>query len=233
MSSVRLDGATELTARGGGAAVLAAATGSGELRTLEVAAGTTLEFTNDTMQTALAGLKAMNLKLGEDATLKIDLSLGDYVDASAVAEFGAGAKIVVTALPATLTAGQLYPIYFAPAGTDPDLSTIEYALGEWPTGWSLAKTGNAVYLTDGNAPAYSSSRTKGSWERSWSGAGSDGYYATPENWVSNDVANTLNHLAYFFGRLNTDISIASSLSAATFSFGNCQQPVCRHVFLRD
>ena len=224
MSSVRLDGATELTARGGGAAVLAAATGSGELRTLEVAAGTTLEFTNDTMQTALAGLKAMNLKLGEDATLKIDLSLGDYVDASAVAEFGAGAKIVVTALPATLTAGQLYPIYFAPAGTDPDLSTIEYALGEWPTGWSLAKTGNAVYLTDGNAPAYSSSRTKGSWERSWSGAGSDGYYATPENWVSNDVANTLNHLAYFQGRLNTDISIASSLSVATFSFGTDSGP---------
>ena len=224
MSSVRLDGATELTARGGGAAVLAAATGSGELRTLEVAAGTTLEFTNDTMQTALAGLKAMNLKLGEDATLKIDLSLGDYVDASAVAEFGAGAKIVVTALPATLTAGQLYPIYFAPAGTDPDLSTIEYALGEWPTGWSLAKTGNAVYLTDGNAPAYSSSRTKGSWERSWSGAGSDGYYATPENWVSNDVANTMNHLAYFQGRLNTDISIASSLSAATFSFGTDSGP---------
>ena len=201
MSSVRLDGATELTARGGGAAVLAAATGSGELRTLEVAAGTTLEFTNDTMQTAL-----------------------DYVDASAIAEFGAGAKIVVTALPATLTEGQLYPIYFAPAGTDPDLSTIEYALGEWPTGWSLAKTGNAVYLTDGNAPAYSSSRTKGSWERSWSGAGSDGYYATPENWVSNDVANTLNHLAYFQGRLNTDISIASSLSVATFSFGTDSGP---------
>lgn len=224
MSSVRLDGATELTAMGGGAAVLAASTGAGEFRTLEVAAGTTLEFTNDTVQTALAGLKTMNLKLGENATLKIDLSLGDYVDASAVAEFGAGAKIVVTALPATLTEGLLYPIYFAPAGTDPDLSKIEYALGAWPTGWSLTKTGNAVYLTDGKAPAYSTSRKKGNWERCWSGDGGDGNYATTGNWVSNDVANTLNHLAYFQGRLNTDISIASSLEVATFSFGQDSGP---------
>lgn len=224
MSSVRLDGATELTARGGGAAVLAAATGSGELRTLEVAAGTTLEFTNDTMQTALAGLKAMNLKLGEDATLKIDLSLGDYVDASAVAEFGAGAKIVVTALPATLTAGQLYPIYFAPAGTDPDLSTIEYALGEWPTGWSLAKTGNAVYLTDGNAAAHFQDKGANNYTKIWSGAGGDGNYATAGNWVSNEVSNTRNHQTYFYGRFNTDISIANALNVGMFMMNTDSGP---------
>ena len=222
MSSVRLDGATELTARGGGAAVLAASTGAGELRTLEVAAGTTLEFTNDTVQTALAGLKTMNLKLGENATLKIDLSLGDYVDASAVAEFGEGAKIVVTALPATLTEGLLYPIYFAPAGTDPDLSKIEYALGAWPTGWSLAKTGNAVYLTDGKATACSDSRS--GWSKVWSGGGSDGNYATAGNWVDGESANSLNHLAYFRGCLNTDVSVAADLQVAMFEFGEKSGP---------
>ena len=224
MGGVRLGGATELKATGAGTAVLAAATGKEEFRTLEVADGTTLVFTNDTSQTAMAGLKAMNLKLGDGATLKIDLSLGDYVDAAATASFGDGAKIVVTALPASLTAGTLYPIYFAPAGTDPDLSKIEYALGAWPTGWSLAKTGNAVYLTDGNATAVSASKGKGDWMRYWSGAGSDGFYATAGNWVSNDVANTKNHLAYFNGCLNTDISLANSLEVAMFQFGSDSGP---------
>lgn len=144
MARARLDNVTDLKAAGGGTVLLSADTGVETFRAIEVGAGTTLELTN-----AVAYLKAMNLKLGAGATIRLDLSAGGCLDAAASAEFGEGSKIVVTALPATLAAGTPYPVYFAPAGTNPDLSRIEYADGEWPAGWSLAKTGNAVYLSDG------------------------------------------------------------------------------------
>jgi len=147
MSRVKMDGVTDFKATGGGTVRLSAETGADEFRTVDVADGTTLEFSG-----ARAGLKAMNLRLGANATLKLDLSAGDYVDASASAEFGEGAKIVVTAFPSALEAGKPYPVYFAPAGTDPDLSNVE---GACPSGWSFAKSGNAVYLSDGTGASWS------------------------------------------------------------------------------
>ena len=137
MDRLYLKEVTDLKATGGGTVALyPLAKLAEEFRTIEVADNTTLAFCTNT----LSGLKAMNLKLGANATLKINLKNGDYVDAAATAEFGEGAKIVVTDVPASLTEGTLYPVYFAPAGTDPDLSKIEYAEGDWPTGWFLNKT---------------------------------------------------------------------------------------------
>ena len=213
MARVKLDKVTDLKVSGGGTASFSDTvfnnTGAkDEFRTLEVADGTTLAFTN-----IVVGLKAMNLRLGDGATLKIDLSAGDYVDASSSAEFGAGAKIVVTALPA-LTAGELYPIYFAPVGTDPDTSKIEYALGAWPSGWSLAKTGSAVYLTDGNAAPYSEAQDGST--RIWSGAASDNRYANTGNWVNGQVAGASCH-AFFKGNVNTVVSIDSALTLRNFN----------------
>ena len=216
MDRLYLDGVTELKATGGGTAALyPAEKWAEEFRTLEVADNTTLAFSTNT----LAGLKAMNLKLGANATLKINMKNGDYVDASATAEFGEGAKIVVTDVPASLAEGKLYPVYFAPAGSVPDLSKIEYAGGDWPTGWGLAKTGNAVYLTDGKVKAYEESRVMNS-TKMWSGAGADNIFTTPENWVSNDVAGTSYgaNLAEFKGCFNTDISIAEALTIRYFHF---------------
>jgi len=216
MDRLYLSEVTELKATGGGTAALyPVAKWAEEFRTIEVADNTTLAFCTN----QLAGLKAMNLKLGANAKLKINMNNGDYVDASATAEFGDGAKIVVTDVPATLTEGMFYPVYFAPAGTDPDLSKIEYAGGAWPAGWSLAKTGNAVYLTDGKVTAYDEPRT-GS-DKIWSGAGSDNVFANSDNWVSNSVPGSATQ-AFFKGCSNTVVSVTDAATLRYFKFfSNC------------
>ena len=200
MDCLKMDGMTELKAVGRGIVSLyPSSMGVDELRSLEVGDGTTLAFCTNTM----VGLKTMNLKLGENAKLKINMKNGDYVDASATAEFGEGAKIVVTDLPATLTEGMFYPIYFAPTGTDPDLSKIMYAEGDWPTGWNLAKKGSAVYLTDGKEPVYSESDQNRKY--SWSGGGFDNFYQKLDNWNSGGYNTGGGADIYFSGRKNTDI----------------------------
>lgn len=215
MDAMNLDGVTDLKVTGGGTVALYPAEKWGEeFRTIEVTEGTALSFCTN------AGLKSMNLKLGADAKLKISMKNGVYVDASATATFGEGAKIVVTDLPAPLVDGRFYPVYFAPAGTDPDLSRIEYAGGEWPTGWSLAKRGNAVYLTDGKETQYDEPRSGST--RIWSGAGCDNDYWNSDNWVSNSIAGSdysVNQ-AHFKGLSNTVIFVTNDLALRYFEFGS-------------
>ena len=211
MDCIRLDDVTDLKATGGGTVALyPGATWTGEFRTLEVSDNTTLAFCTNNLadweirSSYISGVKAMNLKLGANAKVKINMSFGDYVDASSTVEFGEGAKIVVADLPATLTEGMFYPVYFAPAGTDPDLSKIEYAEGEWPEGWYLAKRGSAVYLTDGKEPVHSDPDPNKKY--AWSGGGADNLYSNIDNWLGN--INTYGGAyIYFNGRKNTDIYI--------------------------
>ena len=217
MDCIRLDDVTDFKATGGGTVALyPGEKWTGEFRTLEVADNTTLAFCTNNLadwesrSSYISGVKAMNLKLGANAKVKINMSFGDYVDASSTAEFGEGAKIVVTSLPATLDEGMFYPVYFAPAGTDPDLSKIEYAEGEWPTGWYLAKRGCAVYLTDGKEPVYSITRPSAN-PRYWSGAGADNIYTNADNWVDNAYNTVGGADIRFCGRKNTDIFIDTSI----------------------
>ncbi len=204
--------ATELKAVGGGTVTLAAQTEKNELRLIEVGAGTTFNLTGK--------MKTMNLTLGDGAILGLDISSGGYLDAAATASFGEGAKIAVTALPATLAEGMFYPVYSAPAGTNPDLSKIEYAEGDWPTGWHLAKRGCAVYLTDGMEPVHSDSAN---WF-SWSGGGSNNIYENADNWggtgLNGNMYNTYGGGdIHFDGRKNTDITIDTLLLQRRWLFG--------------
>ena len=208
MSRIKMDGVTDFKATGGGIVQLSVAALSDELRTVEVEDNTTLAFLG-----TKAGLKTMNLRLGTNATIKVDLSVGNYVDASATAEFGEGAEIVATSLPSPLVEGSFYPVYFAPVGTDPDLSKVACD-SELPTGWLFAKAGNAVYLTDGKATPYSEARSGST--RIWSGAGSDNRYANTDNWISNEVAVASCH-AFFKGNVNTMVSIDSALTLRNFN----------------
>ncbi|MCQ2390344.1 MAG: hypothetical protein MJ240_02870 [Kiritimatiellae bacterium] len=206
MSRIRLDAVTDLTATGGGSVTLAPISVRDAFRTLEVAAGTTLGVTNK------AALKTMNLKLGAHATLKVDLANGGYVDAAAVAEFGDGAKIVVTALPA-LEEGKLYPVYLAPAGTTPDLAAIDFAEGVLPDGWMLAKTANSVYLTDGKTAPYAATDV-----RYWTGAGGDNLYFTAENWQNGSIPGN-GGFAMCYGVYNTEINVDRALPIREFCVG--------------
>ena len=213
LRKVDLSAATELVARGGGSAIVTNVTFKDEFRTLEVADGTTLELTGSAPQ-----LKTMNLRIGANAILKVDLLNGGYVDAAAVAEFGTGSKIVVTALPATLTEKTLYPIYFAPAGTTPDLTKIEFAAGVLPDGWILANTANNVYLTDGKTEPYAAIA-----KRFWTGGGSDNLYSNADNWYDGNVSGS-GAEAYLYGVHNTAIDIDSALTLREFCIGASAGP---------
>ena len=213
IAKVNLTAATEIIARGGGSVTVTNATFKDEFRTLEVADGTTLELTGNAPK-----LKAMNLKLGANATLKVDLAKGGYVDAAAVAEFGTGSKIVVTALPATLTEKTLYPVYFAPAGTTPDLAKIEFAAGVLPDGWTLAKMANNVYLTDGKTEPYAATAKK-----YWQGGGADNLFSNTENWYAGSVPGS-GAEAYLYGVHNTAIDIDSALTFREFCIGSAAGP---------
>ena len=201
-------GATELKATGGGRVAVTTSKTPAQLRTIEVGDGTTLALTNGT-----AKLKTMNLKLGKNATLKIDLSKGDYVDAAAVATYGEGAKISVAKLPATLTEGTFYEIYSAPAGTEPSLSLVDYAEGDWPEGWFLKRTANCICLTDGKVSPVQTARDGST--KNWSGAGEDALFANSANWVDGSVPGG-GCTANFHGKCNTDIEIESAVMLRQF-----------------
>ena len=212
MSRIKMDAVTDLKATGGGSVKLNPISFKEEFRTLEVAAGTTLEVTNK------VALKAMNLKLGANATLKIDLKNAGYVDAAAVAEFGEGAKIVVTALP-VLEEGKLYPVYFAPAGTDPDLTKIEFAEDVLPDGWTLVKTGCAVYLTDGKIAAYDPGSAEVTTTKAyWTGAGLDNVFTNVENWAQATQPSNQGQ-PNFNGVSNTVVNLEINEECRFFMFG--------------
>ncbi|MBO4709840.1 MAG: hypothetical protein J5727_08715 [Kiritimatiellae bacterium] len=208
MSRIKMDGVTDFKATGGGTVLLSVAALADELRTVEVEGNTTLAFTG-----AKAGIKTMNLKLGANAKLMVDISASSYIDASATAEFGNEAKVVVTNFPASPVSGKFYPVYFAPAGTVPNLSNFESA-SPLPSGWSFAKAGNAVYLTDGSCTETGSMDIAGTYSV-WSGAGSDNKYSTTGNWEGGTVART-SCVAFFKGNANTVVDIDEELTVRMF-----------------
>ena len=192
--------ATELKAVGGGTVTLTAQTEKNELRLIEVGARTTFNLTGK--------MKTMNLTLGDEATLGLDISSGGYLDAAATASFGEGAKIVVTAVPATLTAKMLYSVYSAPAGTEADLANVEITVA-LPEGWKLAKSGNSIFLTDGQT--MSDETPKGStYSANWSGGGANGNFLNADNWVESKVPSAA-WQGYFYGCHNLKIELNSDI----------------------
>lgn len=206
-SHVKLATVTDFRAVGGGTVDLVPTDTPVQLRTLEIAADTTVRFTNCTMK-----LKAMNLRMGAGATLAIDLSKNSYVDASSTVSFGTGAKIVVTALPATLAEGRRYPICLLPAKkggrTAAEFPEIDFG-ADLPEGWSVGYTANSAYLTDGNPLAV----TEG-----WTGGGADNNIATKANWTSGKAPVDGDALK-FYGTEKTTINVAAEQKVGNFQAG--------------
>ena len=172
----------------------------GQLRSIDIAAGTTVAF-NDCRYR----LKVMNLRMGENATLKLDLSHKSYVDAAGVAEFGAGAKIVVTRLPAELVSGTFYPICMVPAkkGASAYAFPAFELPDDAPAGWSVATTANAAYLTDGVLTSATSGTSP-----YWTGLGEDNLFSTAANW--NEKVPTSGQAPHFYGTTNTEIDTGAT-----------------------
>ncbi len=179
-----------------------------ELRSLVVGDGTSLFVTNSTET-----IRTVSLSLGAGSTLTFDLAVNRYINVVRDMQVGSGAKIVVT-VPAslTLTAGKIHPVLFAPADfTIPD--SLVHLEGSIPSGWTLVRRANLLYLSDGEAsvvPAYAP--TEGDSSRYWTG-GKDGDIEKPENWYNamSPIAVTsspwLYKFAIFRGRKNMDVSV--------------------------
>ena len=179
-----------------------------ELRSLVVGDGTSLFVTNSTEI-----LKTVTLSLGAGSTLTFDLAVNRYIDVVRNMQVGSGAKIVVT-VPASLAlmAGKIHPVLFAPADfAIPD--GLVHLEGSIPSGWTLVRRANLLYLSDGEASvAPASAPTEGDSSRYWTGA-EDGDIEKTENWYNamSPIAVTsspwLYKFAIFRGRKNMDVSV--------------------------
>ena len=179
-----------------------------ELASLVVGDGTSLFVTNSTEI-----LKTVTLSLGAGSTLTFDLAVNRYIDVVRNTQVGSGAKIVVT-VPASLalTAGKIHPVLFAPADfAIPD--GLVHLEGSIPSGWTLVRRANLLYLSDGEASvAPASAPTEGDSSRYWTGA-EDGDIEKTKNWYNamSPIAVTsspwLYKFAIFRGRKNMDVSV--------------------------
>ena len=175
-----------------------------ELRSLVVGDGTSLFVTNSTET-----IRTVSLSLGAGSTLTFDLAVNRYINVVRDMQVGSGAKIVVT-VPAslTLTAGKIHPVLFAPADfTIPD--SLVHLEGSIPSGWTLVRRANLLYLSDGEAsvvPAYAP--TEGDSSRYWTGA-KDGDIEKTENWYNamSPIGPWIYKFAIFRGRKNMDVSV--------------------------
>ena len=170
LTNVSLASATSLKAMGGGAVNLrlTAAGSHPQLHALFLVGSTTLSLLQGP-----GALMADELTVDAGSRLTIAPDRGGYLDAVNAATLAAGSVKLEFADPAFAT--NRCPVYFAPAGTDPDLSIFDTT--DVPDGLSLAKRENVVYLTDGSPDV---NDTAGS-DYSWTGAdGND--FCKAENW---------------------------------------------------
>ena len=174
------------------------------LRSLTVGDSTSLFVTNST-----EAIRTSALTLGSGSTLTFDLAENRCIDVLGKLEVGSNARIVAK-LPASLTANKLYPVFFAPAGVAVPDGLVEID-GTIPSGWTLVKRANLVYLSDGEV-AYVD--TWSQYFKHWSGA-VDGDFATVGNWADDespeDSASPTNwyRFAVFGGTKRMDVNVAN------------------------
>ena len=180
------------------------------LHSIVVGDNTGLSITNSSQITAI---RTSALKLGAGSTLTFDVAEKRYIDVLGHLEVGSGARIVAKA-PTSLTAGKIHPVFLAPADFDiPDgLVQLE---GSLPSGWSLVRRANFLYLSDGEV---SYTTTSSQFYRYWSGAAADGDVDNVGNWTTNEIpftAGTSYRYAFacFEGSKNMDVTISSPKNA--------------------
>ena len=181
------------------------------LHSIVVGDNTSLAITNSSVTMAI---KTSTLKLGAGSTLTFDVAEKRYIDVLGHLEVGSGARIVAKA-PTSLTAGKIHPVFLAPADFDiPDgLVQLE---GSLPSGWSLVRRANFLYLSDGEV-SYTTASSQ--YYRYWTGA-VDGDVDNVGNWTTNEIpftVGTSSSYIYAFpcfeGSKNMDVTVSGPRNA--------------------
>ena len=173
------------------------------LHSLVVDDNTSLLITNSTET-----IKTGSLSLGAGSTLTFDLlSEKRYIDVLGHLAVGSGARIIVKA-PASLTAGKIYPVLFAPADFEIPDGLVQFE-GSIPSGWTLVKRSNLLYLSDGEV-SYTTPSSEFNWY--WTGA-ADGDVGNVDNWTTNaspfSATGNQYKFAFFEGTKNMDVDISN------------------------
>ena len=207
---VNLLQAESLKVSGGGAVTLPTLAQPGCLTKLElVDDGTKLSF-----GTAETGVCANSIQIADGATLTLDPMRGQYLDVKDVLSLDAGAIKLVSTLPET--PAHRYLVYSGPLGTEPDLSWFDTA--GIPAGYTLVKTLNSVYLTDGT-PIVPDTSAATSTKLYWVG-GADMVLTTKENWVPQVAPdNSTVRSIYFNGWSDAELTTEASLRLSSFNVG--------------
>ena len=173
------------------------------LHSLVVDDNTSLLITNSTET-----IKTGSLSLGAGSTLTFDLlSEKRYIDVLGHLAVGSGARIIVKA-PASLTAGKIYPVLFAPADFEIPDGLVQFE-GSIPSGWTLVKRSNLLYLSDGEV-SYTTPSSEFNWY--WTGA-ADGDVGNEDNWTASaspfSATGNQYKFAFFEGTKNMDVAISN------------------------
>lgn len=179
LKNVNLSDATALKVVGGGTVNLTVETGAERLRALTVSDASTLSF-----QTNKSHLCVDTATIGSGATLTLAPDKRGYLDVVESASLAAGSVKLEFSDPAFAT--NRCPVYFAPAGTEADLAAFDAT--DVPTGLSLAKRENVVYLTDDSADANDTSAATAD-AIYWTGDVS-GSWQDADNWTSKKAVTT-------------------------------------------
>lgn len=207
---VNLSQTESLKVSGGGTVTLPSLAQPGYFTGLELKdAGTTLSFGASEVQ-----IGAANLRIADGATLMLDPMHGQAVDAENALSLGNGSIKLVSELPETPS--HRYLVCSVPYGMDPDLAWFD-TVGI-PPGYTLSKSLNAVYLTDGTTIAPDTSAST-STKLHWVG-GSGTALTAKENWVPQVAPdNSTARSFYFYGWSDAELTTGGSLRVNTFNVG--------------
>ena len=190
-----------LKAYGGGNVVFDGALGTPSYLSSLVVTNATLSFTN-----GYARLCAASASVSSDAALVIRPNGANHYLETSISQSLAPGSVKVAASSTVPSARNV--VYFAPIGVDPDLSAFDTS--EMPAGFTLAKTNNVVFMTDGTPVVHDVSAASSS-AYYWTGTAGDSLNLA-DNWTPAAPDNSSKSKSvYFDGWSNLAARITGTL----------------------
>ena len=200
-----LSGMTGLKIYGGGTVSFGSLASPSFLSHLSVADASTLSF-----DSGYARLRANEAAISSGSVLALKPDeASQYLDVAASASLASGSVKIGPSSPDDPP--PRCPVYFAPPGTDPDLSVFDTT--DMADGYTLAKMGNVVYMTDGTPVVHDVSAASAS-ALYWTGVEDDSLN-TAANWTPAAPDNSAAKNVYFDGWSNMATRLSANLRFGT------------------